>query len=116
MRAHETEQWESCLRGFGRPQLLIVDEFGYLPVPASVAHLLFQLVGERYEEGSVLLTSNRAISEWGEMLGDPVAATAILDRLLHHSQVISMRGESYRLRDKRRAGLVATRHAENDET
>ena len=114
MRAYETEQWDSCLRDFGRPQLLIIDEFGYLPVPSSAAHLLFQLVAERYERGSVLLTSNRAISDWGEMLGDPVAATAILDRLLHHSQVISMRGESYRLRDKRRAGLVAARDADRD--
>lgn len=112
MRAYETERWDACLRDFGKPQLLIVDEFGYLPVPTRAAHLLFQLVAERYERGSVLLTSNRAIGDWGEMLGDPVAATAILDRLLHHSEVISMRGDSYRLREKRRAGLVASRSTE----
>ena len=83
-------------------------------MPATAAHLLFQLVAERYERGSVLLTSNRAISEWGDALGDTVAATAILDRLLHHSQVISIRGESYRLREKHRAGLVAPRGQERE--
>ena len=70
------------------------------------AHVLFQLVSRRYERGSNLLTSNRAVSEWGEVFGDPVVATAILDRLLHHSHVITIRGESYRLKEKRRAGLL----------
>ncbi len=74
-----------------------------------LAHLLFQVVAELYESGSVLLTSNQAIGDRGQVLGDEVVATAILDRLLHHSQVIAIRGESYRLRDKRRAGLVAPR-------
>ena len=69
-------------------------------------HVLFQLVSRRYERGSILLTSNRAVSEWGEVFGDPVVATAILDRLLHHSHVITIRGESYRLKEKRRAGLL----------
>lgn len=109
MRAHDTDQWDVCLRGFAKPHLLVIDEFGYLPVPASAAHLLFQVVAERYESGSVLLTSNQSIGDWGQVLGDEVVATAILDRLLHHSQVIAIRGESYRLREKRRAGLVAPR-------
>ena len=86
-------------------QMLIVDELGYLPMPASAAHLLFQLVSRRYERGSMLVTSNQPVSEWGAVLGDDVAATAILDRLPHHSQVLTIRGESYRLREKRRSGL-----------
>ena len=63
-------------------------------------------MSRRYERGSILLTSNRAVSEWGDVFGDPVVATAILDRLLHHSHVITIRGESYRLKEKRRAGLL----------
>ena len=108
-RASESDQWDACLRSFGKPQLLIVDEFGYLPVPASAAHLLFQVIAERYERGSVLITSNQAVGDWGRTLGDDVVATAILDRVLHHCQVISIRGESYRLREKRRSGLVEPR-------
>ena len=111
MDARENGDWDACLREFARPQLLIIDEFGYLPVDASAAHLLFQVVATRYEQGSVLLTSNQAISDWGRVLGDAVVATAILDRLLHHSQVMSIRGESYRLREKRRSGLVTSRTA-----
>ena len=79
---------------------------GYLPFEASAAHLFFQLVARRYERGSLLVTSNRHVSEWGAVFGDPVVATAILDRLLHHSHVLTIRGESYRLREKRRSGLV----------
>ena len=86
--------------------MLIIDELGYLPFEANAAHLVFQLVSRRYEKGSILITSNRTVSEWGEVFGDPVAATAILDRLLHHSHVITIRGESYRLREKRRSGLI----------
>ena len=112
-RAYDTEQWDACLRSFIKPQLLIIDEFGYLPVPASAAHLLFQVVSERYERGSILFTSNHAIADWDQVLGDPVVATAILDRLLHHSQVLTIRGESYRLREKRHSGLVAPRTTKN---
>jgi DNA replication protein DnaC len=63
-------------------------------------------VSRRYERGSMLITSNRSVGEWGTVFGDPVVATAILDRLLHHSQVITIRGYSYRLREKRRSGLI----------
>ena len=111
MDTRESGDWDACLREFARPQLLIIDEFGYLPVDASAAHLLFQVVATRYEQGSVLLTSNQAINDWGRVLGDGVVATAILNRLLHHSQVMSIRGESYRLREKRRSGLVTSRTA-----
>jgi hypothetical protein len=80
-----------------KPKLLIVDELGYLPLEANAAHLFFQVVSRRYERGSVLVTSNRAVSEWGAVFGDSIVATAILDRLLHHSHVITIRGDSYRL-------------------
>ena len=91
---------------YAKPKLLIVDELGYLPFEPNAAHLFFQLVSRRYERGSLLVTSNRSVGEWGTVFGDPVVATAILDRLLHHSQVITIRGDSYRLREKRRSGLL----------
>ena len=97
---------EERLTRYAKPKLLIVDEFGYLPFEPAAAHLLFQLVSRRYERGSVLVTSNRAVGEWGAVFGDPVVATAILDRLLHHSHVLTIRGDSYRLREKRRSGLL----------
>jgi DNA replication protein DnaC len=85
--------------------VLIVDELGFLPFETNAAHLFFQLVSRRYERGSMLITSNRSVGEWGTVFGDPVVATAILDRLLNHSQLITIRGDSYRLREKRRSGL-----------
>ena len=106
--AHAAGRLEERLVHFTKPRLLIIDELGYLPVEPDAAHVLFQLVSRRYERGSILLTSNRAVSEWGDVFGDPVVATAILDRLLHHSHVLTIRGESYRLREKRRAGLLGT--------
>ena len=84
----------------------LCDELGYLPFEAHAAHLFFQLVSRRYERGSILITSNRSVGEWGEVFGDAVVATAILDRLLHHSHVLTITGESYRLREKRRAGAL----------
>jgi len=99
-------RFEERLKQFLKPKLLIIDELGYLPFEADAAHLFFQLISHRYERGSVLITSNRAVSEWGDVFGDGVVATAILDRLLHHSHVLTIRGESYRLREKRRSGLI----------
>lgn len=93
---------------YAKPKRLIVDELGYLPFETNAAHLFFHLVSRRYERGSMLITSNRSVGEWGSVFGDPVVATAILDRLLHHSQVITIRSDSYRPREKRRAGLVKT--------
>jgi DNA replication protein DnaC len=90
---------------FLKPRLLIVDELGYLPFERRAAHLFFQLVNRRYEKGSLLVTTNQRVSEWGTMLGDEVLATAILDRLLHHSHTLMVTGESYRLREKRKSGL-----------
>ena len=86
------------LRFFCRPSLLIVDEIGYLPVVPGGGNLFFQLVNARYERGAMILTSNRGFAEWGEVFGDPVVATALLDRLLHHAVVIQIEGSSYRLR------------------
>jgi DNA replication protein DnaC len=97
---------EERLTHYAKPKLLIVDELGYLPFEPDAAHLFFQLISRRYERGAMLVTSNRAVSEWGTVFGDAVVATAILDRLLHHSHVLTIRGDSYRLREKRRSGLL----------
>ena len=105
-KAHADGRLEEKLLQLSKPKLLIIDELGYLPLEPAAAHLFFQLVSRRYERASMLITSNRPVGEWGQVFGDAVAATAILDRLLHHSQVITIRGDSYRLRDKRRSGLL----------
>ena len=91
-----------------KPRLLIIDELGYLPFERRSAHLFFQLVNRRYEKGSLLVTTNQRVSEWGIVFGDEVLATAILDRLLHHSHTLMITGESYRLREKRKSGLIRT--------
>jgi DNA replication protein DnaC len=91
---------------FAKPRLLIIDELGYLPFERRSAHLFFQLVNRRYEKGSLLVTTNQRVSEWGTLFGDEVLATAILDRLLHHSHTLMITGESYRLREKRKTGLL----------
>ncbi|HQO27152.1 MAG TPA: IS21-like element helper ATPase IstB [Acidobacteriota bacterium] len=85
-------------RGYRRSALVVVDEVGYTPVTLNQAHLFFRFVASRYERASLILTSNKSFAEWAEFLGDPVIATAILDRLLHHCQVIQIKGSSYRLR------------------
>jgi len=108
VKAHADGRLEERLGFYAKPKLLIVDELGYLPFETNAAHLFFQLVSRRYEGSSMLITSNRSVGEWGSVFGDPVVATAILDRLLHHSQVITIRDDGYRLREKRRAGLVKT--------
>ncbi len=105
-KAHAEGRLEDKLRYYGKPKLLIIDELGYLPLERNAAHLFFQLIVRRYERGSVLLTSNRSVGEWGEVFDDAVVATAILDRLLHHSHILTIRGDSYRLRAKRKAGLL----------
>ncbi len=107
MRAHAEGRLEDKLTFFSKPKLLIVDELGYLPIEANAAHLFFQLVNRRYERGSILVKSNRSASEWGGAFGDAVVATAILDRMLHHSHVITIRGDSCRLRTKRRSCLLS---------
>jgi DNA replication protein DnaC len=86
------------IRFLCRASLLIIDEIGYLTVGAPAGNLFFQLVNARYEKGAMILTSNRGFAEWGDVFGDPVVATALLDRLLHHAVVVHIEGASYRLR------------------
>lgn len=105
-KAHQDGKLEEKIIQLSKARLLIVDELGYLPFDPKAAHLFFQLVSKRYERGSMLITSNRSVGEWGEVFGDPVVATAILDRLLHHSHIMTIRGESYRLKEKRQSGLI----------
>lgn len=107
-QAYHEHRLERRMRVYLAPKVLIVDEFGYLPLSRVAATLFFQLVSARYERGSLLLTSNKGFGDWGEVLGDPVLATAILDRLLHHAHVVNIRGDSYRLKDKKRAGVWAS--------
>ncbi len=107
-RAQAEHRLDRRLRVYLAPKVLIIDEFGVWPYDRSAATALFTLISARYERGSVILTSNKGFAEWGEVLGDPVVATAILDRLLHHSHVLNIRGESYRLREKKRAGFFGT--------
>jgi len=86
--------------------LLVIDEIGYLPIDRVGANLFFQLISRRYERGPMILTSNQGFGSWGDVFGDRVIATAILDRILHHAITINIRGNSYRLKDKLKAGLV----------
>jgi DNA replication protein DnaC len=105
-KAHGEKRLDEKLLALSKAKLLIVDELGYLPLEPDAAHLFFQLVSRRYETGAMLVTSNRSVAEWGTVFADPVVATAILDRLLHHSHVLTIRGDSYRLRAKRKSGLI----------
>lgn len=84
----------------------LIDEIGDIPIDRQGANLFFQLVSRRYERGSILLTSNQSLGAWGEVFGDAVIASAILDRLLHHATTVNIKRESYRLREKRKAGLI----------
>lgn len=90
---------------YQRPKLLLIDEIGYSQLDRVSGNLFFQLICSRYEKGSMILTSNKGFTEWGELMGDQALATAILDRLLHHAHVVNIRGGSYRLRARTKAGL-----------
>jgi DNA replication protein DnaC len=98
-RAEREGALRERIRYFCRFALLIVDEIGYLPVIPGGGNLFFQLVNARYERGAMILTSNRGFAEWGDIFGDSVVATALLDRLLHHAVVLQIEGSSYRLRE-----------------
>lgn len=98
VKAEREGQLKERIRFLARASLLVVDEIGYLPVTPGGGNLFFQLVNARYEKGAMILTSNRGFAEWGEVFGDHVVATALLDRLLHHAIVIQIEGSSYRLR------------------
>jgi DNA replication protein DnaC len=105
-RAYREGRLDRRMRVYLAPKVLIIDEMGYLPLDELGATIFFQLVSARYERGSIILTSNKSYGDWGSVFGDPIIATAILDRLLHHSTTINIRGESYRLKERRRAGLL----------
>jgi len=92
-------------RIYTRPDILIVDEVGYMQLDRESAELFFRLICSRYENGSIILTSNKLFSDWGELMSDTVIATAMLDRLLHHSHVINIRGDTYRLKDRLKTGV-----------
>lgn len=106
-RAQEAHRLERHLSQLVQPKLLVIDELGYLPMTREEASLFFRLIARRYERGSLILTSNKSFVDWGDLFGgDPVLVTAILDRLLHHATTLNIKGESYRLKEKRKAGLL----------
>src|SRR5215207_6190399 len=110
-RAALEGRWQTTMRFWNGPQVLVIDELGYLPMPGEAAAHLFQVISRRYEHGSIILTTNRGIASWGEIFDDHTVAAAILDRLLHHATVLQIDGDSYRMRSHRarlatlRAGL-----------
>ena len=107
VKAFHENRLERSLQQLVYPKVLIVDEIGYLPLSQLEASLFFRLVARRYERASMIVTSNKSFLDWGETFNDPVIATAILDRLLHYSTTLNIKGESYRLKEKRRAGLLS---------
>ena len=115
-KARAEHNLDRRLRVYLAPKVLVVDEFGIWPYDRDAATAFFTLVSARYERGSIILTSNKGFGEWGELLGDTVIASAILDRLLHHSHVLNIRGESYRLREKRHAGLFPSQQLLNSQS
>jgi DNA replication protein DnaC len=105
-KAYAENRFEDKLKFYIIPRLLVIDEIGYVPIDRHAAHLFFQLISRRYERGAMILTSNRGFGQWGEIFGDAIIATAILDRLLHHSLTINIKGESFRLKEKQKAGIL----------
>lgn len=116
VRAQQENRLERQLQQFVYPRVLVLDEVGYLPLSRNEASLFFRLLTRRYERGSMILTSNKTFVDWGEIFNDQVLATAILDRLLHHATTINIKGESYRLREKRKAGLLGSTNQKKEGT
>ena len=119
MKARQENRLDRQLQQLTYPKVLVLDEIGYLPMTREEASLFFRLINRRYERACTILTSNKSFMDWGEVFGDQVIATAILDRLLHHSTTLNIKGESYRLKDKRKAGIVpgtTQRQEESDGT
>jgi DNA replication protein DnaC len=98
--AHHAGQLQAELTRLGRCPLLVVDEVGYIPFEPEAANLFFQLVSSRYERASLIVTSNKPFGRWGEVFGDDTVAAAMIDRLVHHAEVIALKGDSYRLKDR----------------
>jgi DNA replication protein DnaC len=105
-RARAENRLERTMQQLVYPKVLVLDEMGYLPMNREEASLFFRLLTRRYEKASLVLTSNKSFVDWGDIFNDQVLATAILDRLLHHATTVNIKGESYRLKDKRRAGIL----------
>jgi DNA replication protein DnaC len=108
--AQHSNALDAELRRIERYGLIVVDEIGYLPLERQAANLLFALVARRYERGSIIVTSNRGFEAWGEILGDQMVAAALIDRLVHHAQIVTLKGKSYRLKE-RGAGAVPAAQA-----
>ena len=98
--AHNAGRLQDELKRLGRYPLLVIDEVGYIPFEPEAANLFFQLVSSRYERASLIVTSNKPFGRWGEVFGDEVVAAAMIDRLVHHAEVIALKGDSYRLKDR----------------
>ena len=114
LRAKHENRLERALQQLSYPKVLILDELGYLPLTREEASLFFRLVVRRYERASLIVTSNKGFVDWGEVFNDQVLATAILDRLLHHATTLNIKGESYRLKEKRRAGILSRPPTESE--
>ncbi|MEG3057233.1 MAG: ATP-binding protein [Methanoculleus sp.] len=93
------------MKKLARPGVLIIDEIGYLPFDAQAAYCFFQVISRRYEERSTIFTSNKTFADWGEIFQDRVIAAALLDRILHRCTTVNIRGESYRMKDRKKHGL-----------
>lgn len=106
LKAREQNRLRRVLTWFKKPHVLLLDEVGHEPLSPEQAHVFFQLVNTRYETGSIILTSNRPFSKWAEIMSDEAVATAMLDRLLHHAQIFSLKAESYRMKERLRIGTV----------
>jgi DNA replication protein DnaC len=98
--AHAAGRLQAELARVGRYPLIVVDEVGYIPFEAEAANLFFQLVSARYERASLIVTSNKPFGRWGEVFGDDVVAAVMIDRLVHHAEVVALKGDSYRLKDR----------------
>jgi len=106
VNADKQDRLEEKIKGLSKFQLLIVDEIGYLPFTSDGAHAFFQLISRFYEARSIIFTSNKSYGEWGEIFSDHVIASAVLDRILHHCTTINIKGDSYRLKERRKQGLI----------
>ncbi|WP_175615890.1 IS21-like element helper ATPase IstB [Piscibacillus halophilus] len=104
-KAQKQGHLQRIIKRYCRPDILVMDEIGYFSFDELSAHTLFQIISKRYESGAMILTSNKSYVEWGNIFGDDVLATAILDRIVHHSTTFNIKGDSYRLREKKQAGI-----------
>lgn len=106
VRARDQNRLKRKLDWFRKPNVLLIDEVGYEPLSSEQAHVFFQLINVRYECGSIIMTSNKSFSKWAELMSDEAVATAMLDRLLHHSHTLSLQADSYRMKDRLKVGAV----------